>query len=76
MKKEYLKHNLYLILYSLLVLLWLVSVLFKAYRTEGDQIIAHEGYYYDCSEGWYDDEGNVYNIENIVFSRDDVLKGK
>ena len=76
MKKEYLKHNLYLILYSLLVLLWLVSVLFKAYRTEGDQIIAHEGDYYDCSEGWYDDEGNVYNIENIIFTRDDVLKEK
>ena len=76
MKKEYLKHNLYLILYSLLVLLWLVSVLFKAYRTEGDQIIAHEGDYYDCSEGWYDDEGNVYNVENIIFTRDDVLKEK
>lgn len=76
MKKEYLKHNLYLILYSLLVVFWFVAILFKAYRTEGDQIIAHEGDYYDCSEGWYDDEGNVYNIENIVFSRDDVLKEK
>lgn len=76
MKKEYLKHNIYLILYSLLVLMWLVAILFKAYRTDGDQIIAHEGDYYDCSEGWYDDDGNVYNIENIIFSRDDVLKEK
>ena len=76
MKKEYRKHNIYLILYVLLVVLWLGSVLFKAYRTDGDQILFHDGYYYDCTEGWYDDEGNVYNIENIVFTRDDVLKEK
>ncbi|MCR5418508.1 MAG: GGDEF domain-containing protein [Lachnospiraceae bacterium] len=65
-----------MIFYFVIVFLWLGSVLFKAYRTEGDQIIFKEGDYYDCSEGWYDDEGNVYNIEDIVFTRDDVLKEK
>ena len=76
MKNIYRKHNIYLIVYTSIVLLWLVSVLFKAYRAEGDQILVHDGDYYDICDGWYDDEGNVYNIENIVFTKADVSKEK
>ena len=76
MKNIYRKHNIYLIVYTSIVLLWLVSVLFKAYRADGDQILVHDGDYYDICDGWYDDEGNVYNIENIVFTKADVSKEK
>ncbi len=74
MKEQYRKHNIFLMVYILAVALWLVSVMIKASRTEGDQIIFNDGEYYDCTEGWYDDEGNVYNIENVVFTKDDVSK--
>lgn len=76
MKKEYFKHNLFIFIYILIFALWLVSILIKAGRAEGEQIISHKGDYYECNEGWYDDEGNVYNIEEIVFSKEDVLKEK
>ena len=76
MKNKYRKHNIYLFVYTSMVLLWLVSVLFKAYRAEGEQILVHDGDYYDICDGWYDDDGNVYNIENIVFTKADVLKEK
>ncbi len=76
MNKQYRKHNIYLIVYIVIALLWLVSVLFKAYRAEGNQICSDDVEYYDMCEGWYDDEGNVYNIEEVVFTKDDVSKEK
>ncbi len=76
MMKTNKKHNISLLIYIFIILLWFVSLLVKAYRADGDQIIFHDGDYYDCSVGWYDDEGNVYNIEEIVFTKDDVLKEK
>ena len=60
----------------LIIVLWLVSVLFKAGRFEGHQILIDKGQYYDCCEGWYDDEGNVFNIEKLVFTKEDVGKEK
>ncbi|MBR6316408.1 MAG: diguanylate cyclase [Lachnospiraceae bacterium] len=60
----------------LIIVLWLVSVLFKAGRFEGHQILIDEGLYYDCCEGWYDDEGNVFNIEKLVFTKEEVGKEK
>ena len=60
----------------LIIVMWLGSVLIKAVRAEGNQIILEKGDYFDCSEGWYDDEGNVFNIEKLVFTKDDVLKEK
>ncbi len=76
MEAQYRKHNIYLLVYTLIFVMWLGSVLIKAERTDGNQIIVEKGDYFDCSEGWYDDEGNVFNIEKLVFTRDDVLKEK
>ncbi|MDY6398801.1 MAG: GGDEF domain-containing protein [Treponema sp.] len=76
MISQYRKHNFYLLVYLLIFVLWLGSVLIKAARADGNQIIFEEGEYFDCSEGWYDDEGNVFNIEKLVFTKSDVLKEK
>ena len=76
MEAQYRKHNIYLLVYTLIFVMWLGSVLIKAERTDGNQIIVEKGDYFDCGEGWYDDEGNVFNIEKLVFTRDDVLKEK
>ena len=76
MEAQYRKHSIYLLVYTLIFVMWLGSVLIKAERTDGNQIIVEKGDYFDCCEGWYDDEGNVFNIEKLVFTRDDVLKEK
>ena len=76
MEAQYRKHNIYLLVYTLIFVMWLGSVLIKAERTDGNQIIVEKGDYFDCCEGWYDDEGNVFNIEKLVFTKDDVLKEK
>ena len=76
MESQYRKHNIYLLVYFVIIVMWLGSVLIKAARTPGDQILFEKGDYFDCCEGWYDDEGNVFNIEKLVFTRDDVLKEK
>ncbi len=76
MKAQYRNHNIYLITYVLIVVLWLVSMLIKAERTEGRQILFDNEEYFDCNEGWYDDEGKVFKIEELVFTREDVLKEK
>ena len=76
MKAQYRNHNIYLITYVLIVVLWLVSMLIKAERTEGRQIRFDDEQYFDCNEGWYDDDGKVFNIEELVFTREDVLKEK
>ena len=57
MISQYKKHNIYLIIYISIFLIWLGSVIIKAARTDGNQIIFDNGDYYDCCEGWYDDEG-------------------
>ena len=56
--------------------MWLGSVFIKATRADGNQILVEKGDYFDCCEGWYDDQGNVFNIEKLVFTKDDVLKEK
>ena len=76
MISQYRKHNFYLLVYLLIFVMWLGSVLIKAARADGNQIIFEEGEYFDCNEGWYDDEGNVFNIEKLVFTKNDVLKEK
>ena len=76
MEAQYRKHNIYLLVYTLIFVMWLGSVLIKAERTDGNQIILEKGDYFDCCEGWYDNEGNVFNIEKLVFTKDDVLKEK
>ena len=76
MEAQYRKHNIYLLVYTLIFVMWLGSVLIKAERTDGNQIIVEKGDYFDCCEGWYDNEGNVFNIEKLVFTKDDVLKEK
>ena len=48
--------------------MWFVAVLVRAARTEGYQILFSEGRYWDCAQGWYDDEGNVFNIEEYLFT--------
>jgi hypothetical protein len=53
--------------------LWLGSVLIKAARAPGNQILYEKGDYFDCCDGWYDDDGNVFNIEKLVFTKEDVL---
>ena len=76
MEAQYRKHNIYLLVYTLIFVMWLGSVLIKAERTDGNQIIVEKGDYFDCCDGWYDNEGNVFNIEKLVFTKDDVLKEK
>ncbi|MBR4759134.1 MAG: GGDEF domain-containing protein [Lachnospiraceae bacterium] len=76
MQEQNKRHNLFLIIYMFIIVLWLVSVLFKAGRFEGHQILIDKGQYYDCCEGWYDDEGNVFNIEKLVFTKEEVGKEK
>ena len=76
MLSQYKRHNIYIIFYILIFVIWLGSVLIKAERADGNQIILEKGDYYDCSEGWYDDYGNAFNIEELVFTKDDVLKEK
>ncbi len=76
MESQHIKHNIYLLVYLVIILAWLGSVLIKAARAPGDQILFEKGDYFDCCEGWYDDDGNVFNIEKLVFTKDDVLKEK
>jgi len=76
MESQYRKHNIYLLVFFVIIVMWLGSVLIKAARTPGDQIRLEKGDYFDCCEGWYDDEGNVFNIEKLVFTKEDVLKEK
>ena len=76
MESRYRKHNIYLLIYMLIFIMWLGSVFIKATRADGNQILVEKGDYFDCCEGWYDDDGNVFNIEKLVFTKDDVLKEK
>lgn len=76
MESKYRKHSIYLLFYMLIFVMWLGSVLIKAARTDGNQIVVEKGEYFDCCDGWYDDEGNVFNIEKLVFTKEDVLKEK
>ena len=74
--KKYLKAYILGIVLCLSIVLWLIAVMVKASRTEGDQILYREGAYYNCAEGWYDDSGNAVNLEKLVFKKSDVLKTK
>ena len=76
MEKKDVSRTILHLLFFFAVGIWLIAVLVRAARTEGDQILYSEGRFWDCSQGWYDDEGNVYNIEEYVFTRDDVGKEK
>ena len=44
----------------LIFIMWLGSVFIKATRADGNQILVEKGDYFDCCEGWYDDQGNVF----------------
>ena len=74
MRKQYAKHNIFLAIYFSIIALWVAAILTKAYRAPGDQILRHEGSYFDCSEGWYDDDGNPVNIETIKFQKSELSK--
>ena len=76
MISQYRKHNIFLLFYMLIIVMWLGSVLIKAVRAPGNQILYEQGDYFECCEGWYDDDGNVFNIEKLVFTKEDVLKEK
>nr|MCR5054850.1 hypothetical protein [Lachnospiraceae bacterium] len=62
------------ILFGFAIALWLVAVLGRAAYTAGNQIKYTEGRFYECADGWYDDEGNEFNIEKYVFSENDLNK--
>ena len=70
MISQYKKHNIYLLFYMVIILAWLGSVLIKAARAPGNQILFEKGDYFDCCDGWYDDDGNVFNIEKLVFTKE------
>ncbi len=75
MEKKSVSRTLLHLLFFFACAMWFVAVLVRAARTEGYQILYSEGRYWDCAQGWYDDEGNVCNIEEYLFTEDDVGKG-
>lgn len=74
MKNKVIKRKVFIITFVLIVLCWFIMIGYKAHLTEGNQILLPEEDYFDCSEGWYDDEGNTFNIEDISFDEDDIQK--
>ena len=52
MESRYRKHNIYLLIYMLIFIMWLGSVFIKATRADGNQILVEKGDYFDCCEGW------------------------
>ena len=74
MEKKNVSRTLLHLLFFFACAMWFVAVLVRAGRTEGYQILFSEGRYWDCAQGWYDDEGNVCNIEEYLFTEDDVGK--
>ena len=69
MKNKVIKRKVFIITFVLVVLCWFIMIGYKAHLTEGNQILLPEEDYFDCSEGWYDDEGNTFNIEDISFDQ-------
>ncbi|MCR4741312.1 MAG: diguanylate cyclase [Treponema sp.] len=74
MKKKYVVYDTFISLYCLLIVLWVVAVLIKAYRAPGNQILYRAPAYFDCSAGWYDDRGNILDIDDLTFSKSEVGK--
>lgn len=74
MEKKNVSRTLLHLLFFFACAIWFVAVLVRAGRTEGYQILFSEGRYWDCAQGWYDEEGNVCNIEEYLFTEDDVGK--
>ncbi len=68
------RKRIFILIICLLIVLWLCSMLVKATRTEGSQVLISEGSYYSCSQGWYDDAGNIYNMDKIDYNEEDLGK--
>ena len=74
MDKAVFKHNLFNASLCGLIFIWLCAIHIRAFHIDGNQIHFEKDTFYECNEGWYDDEGNVVDISKIKFTRSDLGK--
>lgn len=72
--KKYIVNDIFIFLFLLAIGLWLLVVLIQANKTPGYQILFSKNHAYDCNEGWYDDHGNVYSLDEIYFDSQHIDK--
>ncbi|MCR4746213.1 MAG: GGDEF domain-containing protein [Lachnospiraceae bacterium] len=74
MEREKLIHRIFFSIFYTIILLWFIFNGIIAHLTEKNQIFFSEGVKFECSENWYDDDGNKFNIKDLKFSKEDLGK--
>ncbi len=73
MVKNFIRNHIFIIMLTISIGVWLSIMLIQAYQAGGMQIKIEIDNPYYCDNGWYDDEGNTYDISNVAFSKDELL---
>ncbi len=68
------RHIIFNLILTIIVFLWFISAVVITLKKDGNQVLISEADYFECTEGWYDDEGNVYDMSNVSFTKDDIGK--
>ncbi len=74
MKKKNLSHNIFILLFIAVILVWFITALFQAYRAEGYQILFEESEFFPCNDNWYYEQNDSINISKIKYSVEDLNK--
>ena len=74
MERDKLKHRIFFSIFYTIIFLWFILNGIIAHLTEKNQIFFSEGNKFECSENWYDDDGNKFNIKDLGFSKEDLGK--